>query len=129
MSFQLIIKVRARGHNPPTPTHLLRISQDHVYSYMFSTIKCHLFAFTPIKLYVFESVVSQKNCTVQFVRAWNSLICSSLIRSFCSRQMSDRERIAQVAHDKFLMSDLSESLRSITKNEQCERIAQVAHQK
>ena len=29
----------------------------------------------------------------------------------------------------FLMSDVSESLRSLTKNEQCERIAQVTHQK
>ena len=29
----------------------------------------------------------------------------------------------------FLMSDVSESLRSLTKNEQCEQIAQVAHQK
>ena len=29
----------------------------------------------------------------------------------------------------FLVSDVSESLRSLTKNEQCERIAQVAHQK
>ena len=29
----------------------------------------------------------------------------------------------------FLMSDVSESLRSLTKNERCEQIAQVAHQK
>ena len=29
----------------------------------------------------------------------------------------------------FLVSDVSESLRSLTKNEWCERIAQVAHQK
>ena len=29
----------------------------------------------------------------------------------------------------FLMSDVSKSLRSLTKNERCERIAQVAHQK
>ena len=29
----------------------------------------------------------------------------------------------------FLMSDVSESLRSLTKNERVERIAQVAHQK
>ena len=29
----------------------------------------------------------------------------------------------------FLMSDVSESLRSLTKNERCERIAQVTHQK
>ena len=29
----------------------------------------------------------------------------------------------------FLVSDVSESLRSLTKNERCERIAQVAHQK
>ena len=82
MSFQLIIKVRARGHNPPTPTHLLRISQDHVYCYMFSTIKCHLFAFTPIKLYVFESVVSQKklHCTIcQGLEFAHLLIAHSLI--------------------------------------------------
>ena len=80
----------------------------------------------------------------------------------CSWQMSDRDRFAQVTHDKwanerfaqqnltkiiffdtcfvrlkksdsliplFLMSDVSKSLRSLTKNERCERIAQVAHQK
>ena len=29
----------------------------------------------------------------------------------------------------FLVSDMSESLRSLTKNERCEQIAQVAHQK
>ena len=29
----------------------------------------------------------------------------------------------------FLVSDVSESLRSLTKNERCERIAQVPHQK
>ena len=29
----------------------------------------------------------------------------------------------------FLMSDVSESLRSLTKNKRCEPIAQVAHQK
>ena len=29
----------------------------------------------------------------------------------------------------FLVSDVSESLRSLTKNERCEQIAQVAHQK
>ena len=29
----------------------------------------------------------------------------------------------------FLVSDVSESLRSLTKNVRCERIAQVAHQK
>ena len=29
----------------------------------------------------------------------------------------------------FLVSDMSESLRSLTKNKRCERIAQVAHQK
>ena len=99
-------------------------------------------------------------------------------RSGCSRQMSNRERIAQVAHDKwvivsdslrslmineqfaqknlvkniksyflvcfiyvfyfknewfahsnFLVSDVSESLRSIINNEWCERIPQVAYQK
>ena len=84
-------------------------------------------------------------------------------RSGRSRQINNRERIAQVTHDKwayerlaqqilakksnflvffinvfyfsdslipsFLMSDVSESLRSLTKNERCEWIAQVAHQK
>ena len=29
----------------------------------------------------------------------------------------------------FLVGDVSESLRSLTKNERCERITQVAHQK
>ena len=29
----------------------------------------------------------------------------------------------------FLVSDVSESLRSLTKNERCEQISQVAHQK
>ena len=38
------------------------------------------------------------------------------IRSDCSRQMSDRQRIAQVAQRKWAI--VSESLRSLTKNEQ-----------
>ena len=77
-------------------------------------------------------------------------------RSGRSRQMSDREQFAQVAQSKwanerfaqkmlakkskilffsikllipsFLVSNVSELLRSPTKNEQCEWIAQVAHQ-
>ena len=63
------------------------------------------------------------------------------IHSDCSWQMSNHERIAQVA--QFKMSNVSESLISLTKNERpwairsgCseemsdrERIAQVAHQK
>ena len=40
------------------------------------------------------------------------------------------ERCERFAHDRsFPLSDVSELLRSLTKNEQCERIAQVAHQK
>ena len=39
----------------------------------------------------------------------------SLIRSFCSNQMSDREQIAQVAQRKW--ATLSESLRSLKTNE------------
>ena len=82
-------------------------------------------------------------------KEWQWANCSG--RSW---QKSNRERFAQVAHDKwankrfaqkiwlksyflvrynslipsFLMSDVIESLRSLTKNEQCGRIAQVAHQ-
>ena len=48
-------------------------------------------------------------------RAGNSLICSSLIRSFCSNQMSDRERYAQIAQDIHISTR--------------ERIAQVAQRK
>ena len=40
------------------------------------------------------------------------------------------ERCERFAHDcSFPLSDVSESLRSLTKNEWCDRIAQVAHQK
>ena len=40
------------------------------------------------------------------------------------------ERCEWFAHDRsFPLSDVSKSLRSLTKNERCERIAQVAHQK
>ena len=40
------------------------------------------------------------------------------------------ERCEQFAHDRsFLLIDVSESLKLLTKNEQCERIAQVAYQK
>ena len=35
----------------------------------------------------------------------------------------------QITHSLFLVSNVSESLRSLTKNERCERITQVAHQK
>ena len=62
---------------------------------------------------------------------------------YCSGQMRDCERIAQVAHVKratlskslrslilsFLTSDVSESLRLLNKNEWCEQVSQVAHQK
>ena len=67
----------------------------------------------------------------QKCRAGNSLICSSLIRSFahfdksneqpwancsgCSEEMSDLEQIAQVAQDKW--ATLSDSLRSLRENE------------
>ena len=39
------------------------------------------------------------------------------------------ENMSESLISSFLVSDVSESLRSLTKNEQCERIAQVAHQK
>ena len=42
---------------------------------------------------------------------------------FFIKQMSDS------LIPSFLVSDVSESLRSLTKNERCEQIAQVAHQK
>ena len=72
------------------------------------------------------------------IRAGNSLIAHSLrslksneqlwaIHSDRSSEMSDCERIAQVAHIK--RATVSKLLRLLTKNEQCERIAQVAHQK
>ena len=91
------------------------------------------------------SVNSIHACRVGACRAGNSLICSSLIRSFCSNQMSDCERFAKIAQDKSAtvseslrslrslktnewpwanrscrsskMSDVSKSLRSLTKNE------------
>ena len=39
------------------------------------------------------------------------------------------EKMSELFISSFLMSDVSESLRLLTKNERCERIAQVAHQK
>ena len=40
------------------------------------------------------------------------------------------ERCERFTHNRlFPLSDVSEFLRSLTKNEQCEQIAQVAHQK
>ena len=40
------------------------------------------------------------------------------------------ERCERFAHDRsFPLSYVSKSLRSLTKNERCERIAQVVHQK
>ena len=48
-------------------------------------------------------------------RPGNSLIRSSLIRSFRSNQMSDFERFAQIAQDKW--ATVSESLRSLRGNE------------
>ena len=74
-------------------------------------------------------------------RAGNLPICSSLIRSFCSNQISDCERFAQIAKDKWVT--VSESLRSLKTNEQLwvnrtdrsrqmsdrERFAQTAHDK
>ena len=77
---------------------------------------------------------------VQFTNS-NIFICSSLIRSFRSNQMSDCERFAQIAQDKW--ATMSESLRSLRGNERpwakhsgCsrqmsdrERFAQVAQDK
>ena len=39
------------------------------------------------------------------------------------------EKMSELLISSFLLSDLSESLRSLTKNERCDRIAQVTHQK
>ena len=39
------------------------------------------------------------------------------------------EKMSESLISSFLVSDVSELLRSLTKNERCERIAQVAHQK
>ena len=49
-----------------------------------------------------------------FNRAGNLLIWSSLIRSFRPNQMSDCERFAQIALDKW--ATVSESLRSLKTN-------------
>ena len=35
----------------------------------------------------------------------------------------------RITHSLFLVSEVSESLRALNKNKQCEQIAQVAHQK
>ena len=44
--------------------------------------------------------------------------------------LSFGEQRERFAHDRsFPLSDVRESLRSLTKNERCERIAQVTHQK
>ena len=107
-----------------------------------------------------QRVQAQGSCKMLLKgRAGNSLICSSLIHSFRSNQMSECERFTQIAPPSpphgvggggggmrvkwqvsstshtltlispFLVSDVSESLRSLTKNERCEQIAQVTHQK
>ena len=63
-------------------------------------------------------------------RAGNSLICSSLIRSFRSNQMRDCERFAQIAQEKW--ATVSESfICSFHSNQMndCERFAQIAHEK
>ena len=76
-----------------------------------------------------------------FCRAGNLLICSSLICSFCSTQMSYCERFAQIAQDKW--ATVSISLRLLRGNEwpwanhsgcsrkmsDREQFAQVAHDK
>ena len=54
-------------------------------------------------------------CQSWSARAGNLLIRSSLICSFCSNQMSDCERFAQIAQDKWVA--VSESLRSLRGNE------------
>ena len=55
------------------------------------------------------------------------LIAHSLIRSFRSNQMSDCERFAQIAQDKW--ATVSKSLRSLRGNERSERIAHFAPKK
>ena len=62
-----------------------------------------------------------------FCRAGNLLICSSLIRSFCSNQMSDCERFAQITQDKW--ATVSKLLRPLRGNEDSERIIQVTQDK
>ena len=62
-----------------------------------------------------------------FIRAGNSLICSSLIRSFRSNQMSDCEQFAQIAQYKW--ATVSKLLRSLRGNEHREQIAQIAQRK
>ena len=54
-------------------------------------------------------------------RKYYFLVC--FIYVFLFKKMSD------LLTPSFLVSDVSESLRLLTKNEQCERITQVAHQK
>ena len=88
-----------------------------------------------------ESVPQEKKKSLLAFRAGNSLICSSVIRSDRSNQMSDSEQFAQIAQDKW--ATVSKSLRSLISKEQpwasclghswqisdCERFAQVAHDK
>ena len=54
----------------------------------------------------------------------HSLIAHSLIRSFCSNQMSDCERFTQIAQDKW--ATVSELLRFSKEMNGREQIAQVA---
>ena len=47
-----------------------------------------------------KSIVETMNFFKLIARAVNLLICSSLIRSFWSNQLSDCEQFAQIAQDK-----------------------------
>ena len=118
--------------------HLLNIKFSHELNtvYWMYTVHCTVLYWSICPIY----------CTVfTVVRAGNSLICSSLIRSFRSNQMSDCERFAQVTPIKRARATVSESLRSLISKEQerpwanrsdrpwqmshHERFAQVAHKK
>ena len=67
------------------------------------------------------------------IRAGNWLICSLLkklwLKSYFWGVFCYKINTSNLLIPSFLMSDVSASLRSLTKNEPCERIAQVAHQK
>ena len=112
------------------PVYLWRFFVSSIYQRYYSNL-LNVWCHKSLKLEYSRSLIV-------FYRAGNSLICSSLI---CSIQMSDCERFAQIAQEKW--STVSESLRLLKTNERLwanrsgsswqmsdhERFAQVAHDK
>ena len=69
-----------------------------------------------------------RNCIIQAwefaqIKKFKILFLVCFIYVFLIKKMSD------LLIPSFLVSDVSESLRSLRKNEQCERIAQITQQK